>query len=380
MVVRYRPIKQWGRYNTKLFKTMYAARLKKTFTKFMLPKAVETLGIRVEDPNHPDFPRKTTPDVCQINHPAWARPPAETDHPLYKETPCLRFDGTESLAEGADQLPNFLLCEIDLGYKEALSLTKAVGRQGLPNELLKRANDVPIADLETLLCRFIMQAHQWDSTLEKLPRRRDPVYWWFVFPRYWGIPLSRKKYASLFHDFQGSDIFNFTQTPHMIIRAPEPLKAVCRSQLITETEAESVPDIYPIDGRIDLIKDHIYNEETLLPPELPSSPLSMHTLLINKDKDYYHPWTASETTGNAILCCFTAVMVAAKQKYGNYKGVLPVPIVTQCIQCCDNVLDFVIFQLNTTDFSDDKGIKNIVYFDGSEKSPLSKIKFNIFVI
>ncbi|KHJ41993.1 hypothetical protein D918_07883 [Trichuris suis] len=167
MVVKYRAIKQFDRRNTKRFKMVYGSWLKETMRPFEAPADVKALNVKIHDPNQIHCPDvSANPLVVSGQRPV---APSET---------CFTFDGTESLAEGV---------------KQALNLIKAVGHVGLPQKLTEKLSDVRFSNLDSVLTKFIMQANKWNSTLLKLPIRRDSVVWWFNWPRYYGIPSVRKR-------------------------------------------------------------------------------------------------------------------------------------------------------------------------------------------
>ncbi len=63
-------------------------------------------------------------------------------------------------------------------YLQACQLTKSIVRPGLP--LLPTLSQ---QISETKVREAIMHAHHYDGTLEKLPRRRDPVIFWRAVER-----------------------------------------------------------------------------------------------------------------------------------------------------------------------------------------------------
>lgn len=58
---------------------------------------------------------------------------------------------------------------------------------------MSKVENVKLDDGEETLNRLIMQSQSWDPSIEKLPKRRDPVLWWRTWPRYFGIPQARRK-------------------------------------------------------------------------------------------------------------------------------------------------------------------------------------------
>lgn len=52
---------------------------------------------------------------------------------------------------------------------------------------------------------------------------------------------------------------------------------------------ETVPDVYPIDPRIDLGSDHVYNKNALLPRQF--STLALVGACWSREQDQKYPWT-----------------------------------------------------------------------------------------
>ncbi|KRY92642.1 39S ribosomal protein L37, mitochondrial, partial [Trichinella pseudospiralis] len=357
---------QWGRFNTKIFKKLFEKQMKAKVEPFVIPESFKAMNIKIEDPNDPNFGLKSK----------------ETNEQPMPGTRCFLFDGSESLAEGISQ---------------ALHITNAVGRKGLPSSTMKLLNLESTTSLEERIRKAAMQANIWDSTLVSLPKRRDPVLWWITWPRYHGIPVLKKSAVLLDNFFRcaltladnypevkdlrytrdalmkafivkgGESLLCFKQQPMMIVTGPRPLEPVLSKEAVLNTREEPLVSIHPVGELIDFTEENIFEIENIWPGVAPSSFPSIHTILTVKDKDYRYPWTSKEMTGNAILSCFTAALISAIRQYGDYCGVLERPIVSQCIQCCENKFDFITFQLNTTDLAKSDGVKNVVWYDGDNE-------------
>lgn len=52
---KYKPAKQWGKYNIRIFKEILKARNKRNFAPLNLSPAVVAAGIKVHDPKNPIF-------------------------------------------------------------------------------------------------------------------------------------------------------------------------------------------------------------------------------------------------------------------------------------------------------------------------------------
>ncbi|KAK6056231.1 hypothetical protein COOONC_06267 [Cooperia oncophora] len=158
---------------------MLKARNARRTSHFIIPDAVKAAGITVYDPNDPSFMTpiigtgKPLPDL-RMDHPAF-RVPSIEEHPLYHDTRCFLFDGTTPMSDGIDQ---------------AAVLSKAIVRQGLPETVIHRAAHVDIS--EEQVRDAILHGEKYDPTLEKLPKRFDPVLFWVTHIRVHGTPVIKR--------------------------------------------------------------------------------------------------------------------------------------------------------------------------------------------
>ncbi|VDM33962.1 unnamed protein product [Toxocara canis] len=68
---KYRPDKQWGKVDTRIFKAILEARNKRKMPSFRVPDAVKALGVEIHDPRSPDFPTPRVLPNPAIDHPAF---------------------------------------------------------------------------------------------------------------------------------------------------------------------------------------------------------------------------------------------------------------------------------------------------------------------
>ncbi|CAG9540910.1 unnamed protein product, partial [Cercopithifilaria johnstoni] len=173
---KFKPQKQWGKMNTRIFKNILAARNKRKLPQFVIPSAIREAGFKIYDPNQPNFFGTEARELPVIPHPAY-RTPQLHEHPLYKSVKCSLFDGSVAFTDGIDQ---------------ACSLSKAVKRIGFPEIVLDLASKIPLPEcFEDRLSDCIMHGERYDPTLEKLPRLFDPIIFWAnYFPnRVHGTPV-----------------------------------------------------------------------------------------------------------------------------------------------------------------------------------------------
>uniref|UniRef100_A0A915L884 Large ribosomal subunit protein mL37 n=1 Tax=Romanomermis culicivorax TaxID=13658 RepID=A0A915L884_ROMCU len=342
-------------------------------------------GIEVVDPLSPNFPHPKVVIPPPTNHPAFKDSRPE-DHPLYKTSRCLSHDGSKPFAEG---------------IKQALVLVKGIQRNGLPEKLFENVRKLDVDGMKDRVIKSIMQSQEWDPTFEKLPKRRDEKIWWFKWPSYYGIPQTRKNEILLDNMYRltlslssrfpgigrsnyfkngqinavyerGSDLVQVCCKPRATISSYAPLKILENCESVARTSQETVVDIYPISSKIDLVATNVYDDAPTHPLMWADTTSIPRTALLTKDINLDYPWTATETCANAIMAAFGLAASHAQLKYAapggkRYRGVLPQPIVTQCIQLCGGTFDFVVMQLNTLDMSNDDGVKNIVWIDKNNK-------------
>lgn len=376
---RYKPAKQLSKQYTRIFKSILEARNKRRMPSFRVPQALQALGVEIHDPNDPDFPRPRELPKVELDHPAFKIPTVK-DHPLYKPVKCMLFDGTEPFTDGIDQ---------------ACAMTKAVKRLEFPETVLQNAAQIPQPkNLEELLRDSILHGERYDPTLEKLPRRHDPVLFWTKHPRVFGTPVLKRNNIILDNlyrnvlltaiqfdklDFLRCDRdepvssalnvggefearpFVIRSQPHLVIQCPTALQLWAGKDEIEGTKSETVPNVTPIDPRIDLTSDNIYN----LKPVLPRHELNLHldTIMWSREQDQKYPWTREHNAANAVMLCFGAALAQASRLGCVVPGPLKTPIIARAVQLVGGRLDLVVFQLNTLDLSKESPIKNIVWVD-----------------
>uniref|UniRef100_A0A915B1S9 39S ribosomal protein L37, mitochondrial n=1 Tax=Parascaris univalens TaxID=6257 RepID=A0A915B1S9_PARUN len=376
---KYRPSKQWGKMDTRIFKAILEARNKRKMPSFQVPDALKALGVEVYDPNSPDFPTPRELPSPVIDHPAF-KVNTPQDHPLYKAVKCALFDGTEPFTDGIDQ---------------ACALTNAVRRPQFPSSIAEKASKIQLPrDFEGHLRDLIMHGERYDPTLEKLPKRHDPVLFWIRHPRVYGTPVVKKNnivldnlYRSILltaiqhdqleflrcdRDEPLSGALNFGGEfekrpfvircqPHLVIQSPVPIQPWADKDEVNKTKEEMVPDVTPIDPRIDLTEDNIYNTEAVVPRN--RFHLHLDTIMWTREQDQKYPWTREQNAANAVMYCFCAALVEATRKGIPSSSLLATPVTTRAVQIVDGRLDLVVFQLNTLDLSRASTVKNIVWVE-----------------
>ncbi|GMT16734.1 hypothetical protein PFISCL1PPCAC_8031 [Pristionchus fissidentatus] len=371
---KYKPVSQWGKQDTRIFKAILNARNARKMPVFRIPDAVKALGVKVHDPTSPGFFDSESVRQIEKEHHSFAQNDI-TLHPLYIDTPCRLFEGGEPMSDGVDQ---------------ACVISKAVLRTEFPEEVMKNSLDEIDADK---IRDAILHGERYDPTLEKLPRRFDPVLFWVKHPRVHGTPvikrgniildnlfrhiiltaIGREKIKAtqikLNRDEPFSATINsapcFTQSP-LVIRGQPHLTSLSAAQSkpwatkdeVDATSNESIASIAPLSPLIDFSSDHIYNKDSVVARPTESS-LSLHSLAWTREQSQKYPWTTEQNAANAVLYTFGAAVAEARRR--GEKSLSTSPVVSRGVQLVDGRLDLVAVQLNTLDLSENEQKKNIVW-------------------
>ncbi|EFO20439.1 hypothetical protein LOAG_08053 [Loa loa] len=378
---KFKPLKQWGKMDTRIFKNILRARNKRKMQPFSIPPAVKEAGFKIYDPKDPKFFSTEIQELPVVPHPAH-RIPQLHEHPLYKSVECSLFDGTVAFTDGIDQ---------------ACSLSKAVKRIGFPEAVLNLASEIPLSEgFEDHLNDCIMHGERYDPTLEKLPRLFDPVIFWTnYFPyRVHGTPLLTRGKIILDNLFrtahlmalQHSQLLNLRydrdeplsamlrvdsimknekipfvlrSEPHIIVQSSEPIRPWTKAIGLSNIR---VPNTAPINPRIDLTSDHIYNDSVVLPRA--KEDLFVDMVMWCHEQDQKYPWTIEQLGAKAIMMCFAAAIAqATRHGQSKFENLADQPVVTRAVQLVNGRLDLVVFQLNTLDLGANSQYKNIVWIE-----------------
>lgn len=346
----------------------------------MVPHSLTEAGVEIIDPVQkymvkPDV-APWTPTVP--DDPLYAPKPKLVDHPDYHETPIYAYNKSTRLLEAERQV---------------LLLTKSQKIDGLPASVESLVGSVSMEDQDILVQRAILQAHKWDATSVKLPKRFNNQLPGWKFKAEKGVPRSRiinsltsnllrlchiaacGTHPHLLADRQhtkdhhikanyhhhGKPI-QISDTINYLMSSARPLAPLASDEQVVETISHQVEDLFPVAATIDLKKQHAYTLENTTGFRAGCSRVP-HTLFLH-NKDY---WYSPECSGRAIMMCFGQATAMAHQKYGADVKELPEPISVQCVHSNGETFHFVAFQLNTLDMADNNGIKNIAWVDPDHK-------------
>ncbi|KAK0394765.1 hypothetical protein QR680_000923 [Steinernema hermaphroditum] len=379
---KYKPAKQWGKVDTLIFKKILAARNERRMPGFKVPEAVRAAGAAVYDTTGKsfEFPNHAKSDFV-TDHPAF-RVPTEKEHVLYKENKCHLFEGAEPFSDGIDH---------------ACALTNAVKKTGFPESLSAELKKITLpSDIEQRVTDCIMHGERYDPTLEKLPKRHDPVLFWVKHPRMHGVPVTIKNNivldniyrqvlllairnghlsnlrcdrdeplsAILMHGQFAAHPLVVRSHPHLIIQSDTAMMPWATLDEVKNLKSSDVPNIAPIGKLIDLSRSHIYNDQALL-PRAHRKEITVEMVMWGREQDQKYPWTTEQNAANAVMTCFGAALAQASRQKPSDDGTLTKPVVTKGVQLVDGRLDLVTFQLNTLDLSDSSSVKNVTWVEKS---------------
>uniref|UniRef100_A0A0K0FYH5 39S ribosomal protein L37, mitochondrial (inferred by orthology to a human protein) n=1 Tax=Strongyloides venezuelensis TaxID=75913 RepID=A0A0K0FYH5_STRVS len=388
---KYRAIKDFSKNNTRIFKDILKAKNARKLPKFEVPEALLEKKIKIYDPNFESFVSTPNPILEQFKNTNLnsinINKPDTKDHPLYKKKECLLFESEEPFSDGVDQ---------------ACNLTNAILRKEFPSIFHDALKKIAIPKgFEDEVKDCILGGERFDPTLEKLPRRFDPVLFWIVHPRIHGTPVVKRGniiLANICRKFQilalGNDEMKDTRVdfdsplsgmlnlpgnfnnkplvvrgcPHIILQNTSPTKLWSPLETVKGTKDEKVPELRAIEATLDLRKENIYNEESVIVRS--DFPLFINTIMYTMENSQKYPWTREQLGANVIMNCFGAALAQARRITSHNmetktideieKELQERPLVTKAIQLCDGKLDIAVFQLNSL-LMDKKGIKNEVW-------------------
>ncbi|CAF0853473.1 unnamed protein product [Didymodactylos carnosus] len=376
--------------------------------KLVIPKVFEEKNLEIIDPLHPQLPTET-PWISPTRHPMFeylVPKPKREQHPLYHHNKSVfLFDEKTKLHAGVDQ---------------ACILTKTVPFYNLPESFNQNINKITIPNQDQLVQSYIRQAIAYDATKEELPNKYTPLKQRRTFKREWSIPRHRQmsillenmlglcesvgsKYPELFQrnlyqntpfytTYQRADeIIHIRKKNQLIITNPQPLKPVVKrlindegwkrlaegEQILSDQLSTHDPDLhylikandyqflnmYPIYPTIDLEQEHLYQEgyELGWNQRVDNKQEYLHTFYYVSFDELIHESSIDERLAQMVMFSFGNALAQAQHRYPD--GVLTEPVTVQGIFMLDELFHFVIYQLNTMNFSDDESRVNYVWID-----------------
>ncbi|CAD6196943.1 unnamed protein product [Caenorhabditis auriculariae] len=342
--------------DTRIFKEIYNSRINRKMPSFEVPEAVKEVNVKIYKANDP-FLFENQLKAENLKAQEAPEDAHKTQHPLHKEEKAYIFEGEHAFSDGIAQTVLHNLAKVDVS--------------------------------EEAVRDSILHGEKYDPSLEKLPRRFDPVLFWMKHIRVHGTPVLKRNNIildnllrhiifaairsgalggdALFHydrDEAISTILKDEKRPFVLRGMPHITVQTANSAVnlpwaseaeVQAASAEPLPDIYPIAPEIDLRLQNVYNDETLIPRR--KSDLNLHSLLWSREQDQKYPWTREQNAANAIMHTYGAAVAQATRN-----ETPKLPVMMRGVQLVDGRLDLVAFQLNSLDRNDDS-VKNIVWLE-----------------
>jgi len=176
-----------------------------------------------------------------------------------------------------------------------------------------------------------------------------------------------------------NDLVHVKTNLHTVLYADTPLDPLLSPEDVKETASESLPDLWPVKSTVDMLPKHVYDSEDKLTFNRPDyasypEPLFPHTIGVSFGvspptaiREHGEWWDHEDLTPRALVFTFAAALAQARMIHGpDFEGLLPRPVVLQCVATDGRFFDFITFQLNTTDITNTNGIKNIAWIDAGD--------------
>nr|XP_020475226.1 39S ribosomal protein L37, mitochondrial [Monopterus albus] len=311
------------------------------------------------------------PGLAKPVYPRWERdykdprryrsPPAH-EMPLYKEKPCYVFhQGTSALE----------------GVRQALLLTKTKLISGLPTQILSlaesHANQIP--DQDERVQNAIKHARFWDTTEERPDKEkysntllRNLLHLCATLqcshPAV-GRRILTEKYSLVATWRRGEDLLQVRGQNGLLLHCMDPLPVVSGKQEVADTADHVLETFYPVSPTIDLHQVHVYKEGESCSGFRDNCPYPhAHTIYFMDTVEARYKFQPEQLRAKMVMFAFGNALVRAHKLYGSQpRCVLDCPITVQAVGTNGRIFQFLVFQLNTTDFSGDDGIKNQVWLD-----------------
>lgn len=162
---------------------------------------------------------------------------------------------------------------------------------------------------------------------------------------------------------RGNDLISVNRNLDFCIVEKNYLSQVSSNEEIEKTNEYEFIDMFPIFPTIDLKDQHIYNldKRCLIDNRSNLNGKVIQTIININDDDF----TTEQDISRLIMTLFgTAYAQVDMLKLPvNQDGLLEKPLVVNGISVTNQRFNYASFQLNTLNLNDNKGVKNIVYFD-----------------
>ncbi|XP_020777880.1 39S ribosomal protein L37, mitochondrial [Boleophthalmus pectinirostris] len=294
------------------------------------------------------------------------RSPPLSDMPLRKDQPCYLFHQRTNALEGVPQ---------------ALWLTKTKLIDGLPPRLLSLAQDPAnqIPDQDERVKNAIKHARFWDTTEPKPVRERyskvllqnllhlcaslQPTH-----------PALGRRILAEQHSLaatwkRGEDLFQIRGLNGLLYTSMDPLPVQSELQDVEGSREHVLESFYPVSPTIDLQQVNVYHHEKNSTGFREGYPFPhAHTLFFYDQKNQRSSLQPDQFRAKMVMFAFGNALARAHLQYGTEpQTMLEHPIVVQAVGTNGRYFHFLVFQLNTTNLSEDSGVKNLVWLDKDQE-------------
>ncbi|CAL9688418.1 unnamed protein product [Knipowitschia caucasica] len=290
------------------------------------------------------------------------RSPPQSEMPLRKELPCYVFHQRTNALEGVPQ---------------ALWLTKTKLIDGLPPRLLSLGQDPAnhIPDQDERVKNAIKHARFWDTTTEKTKEERYSKILLQNLLHLCGslqtsVPalgrrLFSEKYSLAATWTRGDDLFQIRGVNGLLCTSMDPVPVQASLQEVDQTRDHVLDTFYPVSPTIDLQKVNVYHSQKNCTGFQEGYPYPhAHTLFFHGQKSSRGSLRPEQFRAKMLMFAFGNALARAHLLYGTApQSVLKQPVVVQAVGTNGRYFHLLLFQLNTTELSEDSGVKNMVWID-----------------
>ncbi|CAG5986495.1 large ribosomal subunit protein mL37 [Menidia menidia] len=311
------------------------------------------------------------PGLTKPVYPPWRRnykdpryyyaPPA-SKIPLFKEEPCYVYNQRTSALEGV---------------RQAAWLTKTKMMSGFPPHLLSLAENPEnhLPDQDERVQNIIKHARFWDTTEDRPGKVKYSNTLLFnmlhlcatlksIHPAI-GRRIIAENYLLAATWKRDEHLFQVRGRNGLLLSSMDPLPEVFGKKEIEDTSDHVLETFYPISPTIDLQKVNVYKEamnSTGFRDDYPYP--HAHTLYFLESADPCCKLRPEQFRARMVMFTFANALARAHKLYGtDPQRMLDHPITIQAVGTNGRIFQFLFFQLNTTDFSGDDGIKNQMWLD-----------------
>lgn len=355
-----------------------------------VPKKLQ--NTKIIDPLNPERDSKEENKILwkpPRRHPALEQffaQPTLKDHPNYKETPVKLFSRS---------------CKFHAGIDQASLLTKTKAIQGLPGVVENAQNYKLRENNDSLVENYLKQALAYNPTKVVCPRLKIPHDVKFMIAREYATPQDQQMKIILENLIRlcninmsavsmrsvidrklvqssplsiiverGDELIQLRRNSEFAMFSKKSLKPLADSTEIQQTLDHKFVDMYPVFPTIDLLDEHVYDLNTSTFGWRHDQPVNkfsnLHTFFHVNDDQLNDKDNVSRLMAFAFGAAIAQSKLLRKNKALELDDnlALKTPIVVNGVSISNSHrLNYIMYQLNTLNFKDNTGVKNICYYD-----------------